>query len=151
MLFTPYIYPVLPEEDEVLTSAEGFFVALKEKRFSDVWDSLTLKSRETIIDEVFNEINKNGPRMGKELVREDFCSNGELSKTYWNSFLRNFDPDIVLEKSVWSIGKVKGDKATILLKLSGSDYSSELKLFKEEGRWHFGLSESFWIMKRYLK
>jgi hypothetical protein len=138
-------------ENEVLTAAEGFFIALKEKRVADVWESLTSKSRDTIVSEVFNEINKKEARIGKEVVKEDFYKNGELSRIYWNTFLKNFDPDIVLERSVWAIGKIKGDSATIVLKYEESEYNSELKLHKEDGRWHFGLVESFWIMKRYLK
>lgn len=138
-------------ENEVLSAAEGFFIALKEKRFSDVWESLTDKSRDTIVTDVFNEINKTKTKIGKELVKEDFDNNGELFKLYWSAFLNNFDPDTVLEKSVWAIGKIKGDTATIVLKHKESEYNSEIKLYKEDGRWRLGLSESFWIMKRYLK
>jgi hypothetical protein len=138
-------------EDEVLTAADAFFVALKEKRFADVWQSLSIKSRYTIINEVYNEINKTETKIGKGLVTDDFNKNGELSRTYWNAFLKNFDPDTVLEQSIWSIGKIKGDTATIIFKYKESEYNSELKLYKEDGIWHFGLVESFWIMKRYIK
>jgi hypothetical protein len=97
------------------------------------------------------EINKTETKVGKDLVTDDFNKNGELSRTYWNAFLKNFDPDKVLEKSVWNIGKIKADTATIILKYKESEYNSELKLYKEDERWHFGLVESFWIMKRYIK
>jgi hypothetical protein len=138
-------------EDEVLTAADAFFVALKEKRFADAWESITAKSRDTIINEVYKEINKTKTKIGKDLVTDDFNKNGELSRIYWNSFLKNFDPDIILEQSTWSIGKIKGDTAMIVLKYKESEYNSELKLYKENGKWHFGLVESFWIMKRYIK
>jgi hypothetical protein len=138
-------------ENEVLSAAEGFFIALKENRFADAWESLTIKSRDTIVSEVFNEINKKEARIGKEVVKEDFYKNGELARLYWNAFLKNFDPDIILERSVWNIGKIKGDTAKIILKYEESEYNSELKLYKEDGRWHVGLVESFWIMKRYIK
>jgi hypothetical protein len=138
-------------EDEVLTAAETFFVALKEKRFADAWESITVKSRDTIINEVYKEINKTETKIGKGLVTDDFNKNGELSRIYWNSFLKNFDPDTVLEQSIWSIGKIKGDNATVILKYKESEYNSELKLYKEDRKWHVGLVESFWIMKRYLK
>jgi hypothetical protein len=138
-------------ENEVLNAAEGFFIALKEKRFADVWESLTSKSRDTIVSEVFNEINKKEARIGKEVIKEDFYKNGELARLYWNAFLKNFDPDIVLGKSVWNIGKIKADTAKIILKYEESEYNSELKLYKEDGRWHVGLVESFWTMKRYIK
>jgi hypothetical protein len=138
-------------EDEVLTAANSFFVNLKEKKFVDVWESITVKSRDTIINDVYKEINKTETKVGKGLVTDDFNNNGELSRSYWNSFLKNFDPDTILEKSVWSIGKIKGDTATIILKNKMSENNSELKLYKENGKWHFGLVESFWIMKRYIK
>jgi hypothetical protein len=138
-------------ENEVLSAAEGFFLSLKEKRFADAWEFLTIKSRDTIVSEVFNEINKKEARIGKEVVKEDFYKNGELARLYWNAFLKNFDPDIILEQSIWSIGKIKDDTATIVLKYEKSEYNSELKLYKEDGRWHVGLVESFWIMKRYIK
>ncbi len=66
---------------------------------------LLSKSRDTIVSEVFNEINKKEARIGKEVVKEDFYKNGELARLYWNAFLKNFDPDIVLEKSVWAYRK----------------------------------------------
>ena len=138
-------------EDEVLTAAEAFFVALKEKSFADVWESLSNKSRDTIVNEVYHEINKTETKIGKDLVTDDFNKNGGLSRIYWNSFLKNFDPDMVLEQSVWNIGKIKADTATIILKYKESEYNSELKLYKEDGKWHVGLVESFWIMKRYIK
>ena len=80
----------------MLTSAEGFFIALKEKRFDDAWKSLTTKSRDTIVSEVYKEINKTKAKIGRELVTEDFDKNGELSRCYWDAFIKNFDPDTVL-------------------------------------------------------
>jgi hypothetical protein len=138
-------------QEEVLTSAEGFFIALKEKRFDDAWKSLTTKSRDTIVSEVYKEINKTKAKIGRELVTEDFDNNGELSRCYWDAFIKNFDPDAVLEQSTWNIGQMKEDTAIIVLQYKESQYNSELKLFKEDGRWRVGLIESFWMMKRYLK
>jgi hypothetical protein len=138
-------------EDEVLTAAEGFFVDLKEKRFADVWQSLTPKSRDTIINEAYKEINKTETKIAKELVKEDFDTNGELSRLYWNAFLTNFNPDIILEQSVWKIGEIEDDTASIILKYKDSEYNSELKLYKDNGKWQVGLVESFWAMKRYIK
>ncbi|MBI4687572.1 MAG: hypothetical protein HY756_07300 [Nitrospirae bacterium] len=134
-------------EDEILNTAESFFIALKEKRFSNVWEGLTIKSRETIIDEVYREINRKEARVGREVIREEFYSNGELSKTYWETFLRNFDPDIILQQSVWDIGKIKTETAIIVLQYKKSEYPAELRLYKEDGRWRVGLVETFWTRK----
>ena len=152
LFFSSDLYPSVDKvEEEVLTSAEGFFIALKEKRFDDAWKSLTTKSRDTIVSEVYDEINKTKAKIGRELVAEDFDKNGELSRLYWDAFIKNFDPDTVLEQSTWNIGQMKGDTAIIVLQYKESQYNSELKLYKEDGRWRVGLIESFWMMKRYLK
>ena len=152
LFFSSDLYSSVDKADEeVLTAAEGFFIALKEKRFDDAWKSLTTKSRDTIVSEVYKEINKTKAKIGRELVTEDFDNNGELSRCYWNAFIKNFDPDAVLEQSTWNIGQMKEDTAIILLQHKESQYNSELKLFKEDGRWRVGLTESFWMMKRYLK
>jgi len=152
LFFSSDLYSGVDKEDEeVLASAEGFFIALKEKRFGDAWKSLTTKSRDTIVSEVCDEINKTKARIGRELVTEDFDNNGELSRVYWDAFMKNFDPDTVLEQSTWNIGQMKGDTAIIVLQHKGSEYNSELKLYKEDGRWRVGLIESFWVMKRFLK
>ncbi len=152
LFFSSDIYPSVDKvEEEVLTSAEGFFIALKEKRFSDAWKYLTTKSRDTIVSEVYDEINKTKAKIGRELVAEDFDKNDELSGLYWDAFIKNFDPDTVLEQSTWNIGQMKGDTAIIVLQYKESQYNSELKLYKEDGRWRVGLIESFWMMKRYLK
>lgn len=134
-------------EDEILSVTEGFFIALKEKRFADAWDMLTAKSKNTIIDEVYREVNKTNSKIGKEVVKEEFDKKGELFSIYWNTFTQKFDPDTVLEQSVWNIGEIKHDRATLILRYKKSEYDSELQIYKEEGKWKFGLVESYWTRK----
>jgi len=134
-------------EDEILNRTEGFFTALKEKRFTEAWESLTARSRDTIIDEVYRDINKTKAKIGKEVVREEFDKKGNLFLIYWNAFVKDFDPNTVLEQSAWNMGEIKDNKATIILQYKRSEYPAELKIYKENGKWQFGLVESFWTRK----
>ncbi|MDI6743909.1 MAG: hypothetical protein QMD07_00875 [Thermodesulfovibrionales bacterium] len=134
-------------KDEILNTAEGFFIALKEKRFADVWELLTIKSKNTIISEVYKDINKTKAKIGKGVVREEFDKKGDLFLIYWNAFVKDFEPATVLEQSVWSMGQIKDNKATIILQYKKTEYPAELKIYKENGKWQFGLVESFWTRK----
>ncbi|MCL4490447.1 MAG: hypothetical protein M1510_00870 [Nitrospirae bacterium] len=134
-------------EDEILGRTEGFFIALKEKRFADAWELLTVKSRDTVIDEVYRDINKTKAKIGKEVIREEFDKKGDLFLIYWNAFVKDFDPATVLEQSVWNMGKIKENKAIIILQYKKTEYPAELKIYKENGKWQFGLVESFWTRK----
>ena len=134
-------------EDEILGVTEGFFIALKEKRFADAWDLLTAKSKDTIIDEVYRGINKTNTKIGKEVVKEEFDKKGELFKIFWDTFIKKFDADTVLEQSVWNVGKIKSDRAVLILRYKRSEYDSELQIYNEGGKWRFGLVESYWTRK----
>ena len=94
-------------EDEILGVTEGFFIALKEKDLPMHGDLLTIKSKDTIIDEVYRGINKTKAKIGKEVVKEEFDKKGDLFLIYWDTFIKKFDPDTVLEQSVWNVGKIK--------------------------------------------
>lgn len=134
-------------EDEILYRTEGFFIALREKRFADAWELLTIKSKDTIIAEVYKDINKTRAKIGKEVVKEEFDKKGDLFLIYWNAFVRDFDPSTVLEQSVWNMGEIKDNKAIIILQYKKTEYPAELKIYKENGKWQFGLVESFWTRK----
>lgn len=134
-------------QDEVLNAVEGFFVALRERRFADAWELLTDRTKETIIDEVYRDINKTKTKIGREVIKEEFDIKGELFHIYWDTFMKNFDPDAILEQSVWNMPEIKTDKAVIITRHKKSEYPSELKAYRENGKWRFGLVESFWTRK----
>ena len=46
------------ELDAILNSAESFFKFIKQKDYPKTWNTLTRKSQETIVDDVFKEIIK---------------------------------------------------------------------------------------------
>lgn len=139
------------EEDErvpiILDNAENFFIALKENNFGPLWELLSEESREKIVESVYDASANQDIKIEREKIIEDFEKNGLISYNYWNSYLNNFDPDIVLEKSRWEIGFIEEDEAEILITFRKSDRPARLKMFRENGRWKIGLAETFWTRK----
>lgn len=129
----------------ILDSAEKFFLSLKEGNYRMAWGLLSEKSHKTIIEDVYNAEKKINPEIKKEEVIQDFENSGKMFDIYWRNYLKNFDPDLALKKSVWKMGEVKSDKAVIILYIEGD---AELKMYKEDGKWRVGLVESFWTRKR---
>ena len=125
----------------ILDPAEDFFVSLRNREFKTVWDLLSKKSRDTIIDDVHKHSIERGIGIKKVDIMRDFQDSGIIFKHYWNAFIMNFDPDIVLNERVWEFEKIKSDQAVILLKAS---IVTKLHMYKEENHWKVGLVESFW-------
>jgi len=125
----------------ILDPAEDFFVSLSNREFKTAWDLLSKKSHETIIDDVYNDSIEKGIRIKRVEVARDFQNNGIIFKNYWNAFIKNFDPDIVLDERVWEFEKIESDSAEILLK---AKMVTKLRMYKEANRWKVGLVESFW-------
>lgn len=125
----------------ILSSAEDFFILLKERDFKAAWNLLSEKSRKTIMDEEYGILKG---KINKEDLIKDFNNGGKRFLYYWNTYIEEFDPDLVLKKAVWKMGEIKGDNAVIILHVQGD---AELRMFKEGGRWKFGLVESFWTRK----
>jgi hypothetical protein len=141
------------EIDAILNAAESFFKFIKQRDYVKTWNTLTRKSQDTIVDDVFKEIEKMRSSQkdvkdySKEEIFADFAAGGPLSKSYWDNFLEYVNPDIVLEKSRWDIGTIKGNKANISVKYKKSDNPAILQLYKENSAWKFGLVETFWTRK----
>ncbi|MCX5809939.1 MAG: hypothetical protein NTX36_11310 [Proteobacteria bacterium] len=153
IVFPAYAQSTGDQLDAVLTPAESFFKSLKGKDYTKIWTLLSQKSQETIVDDVFKEILKNqssqttAVEYSREQILADFKVGGSLSKSYWNSFLEYFSPDLVLDQSKWDIGTVKKDKAEISIQYKKSDNPALLKMFKENNAWKVGLVETFWTRK----
>jgi hypothetical protein len=131
----------------ILNSAEKFFISLREREFDIVWGLLSEKSHKTIINDVYKDLRKFGSGIKKENIVSDFNSNGALFKNYWFSFLSNFNPETVLEQSLWEMGNIKKNKAEIILTHKKSEMPTRLKMYKENGIWKIGLVETFWTRK----
>ncbi|MBI4839008.1 MAG: hypothetical protein HY806_07725 [Nitrospirae bacterium] len=125
----------------IISSAESFFISLKERDFKAAWGLLSEKSRKTIMDEEYGILKG---KINKDDLIKDFNRGGERFLYYWNTYVENFDPDLALKKAVWKMGEIKDDKAVIILHVQGD---AELMMFKQDGRWRVGLVESFWTRK----
>lgn len=121
---------------------------MKDKDYPKIWMLLTQKSKNTIIDDVYKAEAKAGIQHSKEQINSDFSTGGFLSSQYWNSYIDNFNPEIVLEQSKWEMGKIDRGKAEIIIRYKKSERPAEIKMFKEDGVWKVGLVETFWTSKR---
>jgi len=131
-------------EGPVLESAENFFVFLKEKNYRAAWELLSERSRETIINDVYESARENGAEIGKEKIIADFSGSGIIFNNYWNAFMANFDPDVVLNERVWEFEKIGPVRAIILLRGEGV---TRLMMYKEAGWWRVGFVETFWTRR----
>jgi hypothetical protein len=129
---------------QIFDAGERFFLSLKKGEYSRVWDLLSRKSRETIINDVYKVYLQTYPDFNKQDIIDDFGNNGEKFKSYWNSFRRNFNTEIALEKSHWEIGAVQKNDAEILIQYYRSDNPTRLRLTREKNSWKVGLVETFW-------
>jgi hypothetical protein len=134
--------------DSILSSAESLFTKMKDKDYPKIWMLLTQKSKNTIIDDVYKAEAKAGIQHSKEQIKSDFSTGGFLSSQYWNNYIDNFNPEIVLEQSKWEMGKIDRGKAEIIIRYKKSERPAEIKMFKEDGVWKVGLVETFWTSKR---
>jgi hypothetical protein len=136
------------EIDRVLSSAESLFKTMKERNYLKIWTFLSVKSKNIIVDDVHKALGKRGSSYTKEAIEKDFAEGGLLAGSYWNSYLENFNPDIVLQESTWQMGKIEKDKAEIHIRYKKSEGPAILKMFKEEGKWMVGLEETFRSSRR---
>ena len=127
----------------VLEAAESLFKAMKARNYPETWDMLTLKSRESILDDVHKAIAKEGANISRDDLRADFTSGGPYATAYWGAYMDVFDPDSVLEHSKWDKVKANKNDAEVVLHHKKSEHPAILKLFKEDGAWKVGLEETF--------
>ena len=128
----------------ILQAAENLFIFLNERDYNAAWELMTEKSHQTIINDIYKTSVDRGIDIRKEDISRDIHNNGILFNSYWNAFMTNFDPDVVLNDRVWEIEETGPDHAVILLKKKGI---TKLQMYKEGDRWKVGLVETFWIGK----
>jgi hypothetical protein len=131
------------ELDKVLFSAESIFKAMEERNYRAIWWSLTGESKRAIVDAVYKASTESHTVYSRKQINTDFEIGGLLSKTYWNGFLAEFDPAIVLEQSQWELGLLKGTEAEINIRYRKAQKPAVLKLYREGGAWKVGLEETF--------
>ncbi len=135
------------EINSLLLSAESLFKSMKNKEYTAIWSVLTAKSKKIIIKNVYRESSKTSEGYSKEKIRSDFTKGGIIAKTYWDSFLMEFDPDMVLESSKWKVETIKNKIAIISIHYKESKKPALLKMYKEEGLWKTGIEETFGVRK----
>lgn len=131
------------ESDRVLSATESLFKAMEEKNYNNIWGFLTKKSKGIIIDDVSKEILKQKVQISSKQIEEDFDSSGPLAKAYWDSFLFQFDPKMVLEHSSWKLKLMEKQYAEVEILYKQSKLPAIIKVFQENGQWKIGLEESF--------
>lgn len=135
------------EVEKVLYAAEFLFKSMKVRDYKTVWNSITKRSKERIVDDVYKELTKKDDKYSKEQVSDDFGNCNVICSTYWKGFLESFDPNSVLEHSRWGIGFIKRNEAEVVLHYKKSDQPARLKMFRENNEWRVGLTETFWSRK----
>ncbi len=145
--------PINPEEDRILTSAEKIFKAMQLRDFKGIWECLTEKSKQRIVDDTYKSYLKLSKKHNitvpsKKDIFNDFETIGNTAKEYWEAFLENFDPKTVLEQSTWKMGKVTGNYAEIIIHYRKSERPAILQMYNEKGIWKTGLVETFWTSIR---
>jgi len=131
------------EWDGILRSAESLFKAMKERQYPAIWGLLSAESKKSIVNSVYKASLKSGVAYSKEQIGTDFGIGGLIARSYWNSYLNEFDPDMALEESKWSVGFLRDGKAEIKILYKKSEKPALLQMFKEDGVWKVGLEETF--------
>lgn len=148
-LLCPHVHAqdLSEESGTILSSAEAMFKSMQKKDYVAIWQSLSRKSQETIVQDTYKSVKPASPAHTEESVGRDFSSGGPLAIAYWNAFLNKFDPAMALEQSRWQMHTVNADNAEIIILYKKSQSPAMLKMFKEEGAWKVGLTETFWSRK----
>lgn len=133
--------------DGLLRSAEALFQTMQAREYQRLWALLSRKSQQTIVRDTWNELKKKSGSYTEDRVRQDFAAGEGVAQAYWKAFLEHFDPVMVLEQSTWEMGEVKGDQAVIKLTYRKADRPAMMKMYREDGAWKVGLTESFWTSK----
>ncbi|MCX8110176.1 MAG: hypothetical protein N3D15_02875 [Syntrophorhabdaceae bacterium] len=127
---------------------------MEKKDFIGIWNGITEKSRQRIIDDIYrynikqSKKEKNITILTRDLISKDFESSGQIAREYWEAFLENFDPKTVLEQSTWKMGKIEGNYAEVIIQYRKSERPAILQMYKEKGIWKIGLVETFWTAIR---
>jgi len=135
------------DQDALLTSAEGLFKAMQQKDYVRIWTGLSGKSCDTIVGDTYKALGSGAAGYTEDALREDFRKGEVIARAYWDSYLKNFDPVLILEDSTWQMGPVKNDRAEIIVTYKKATKPATLYMVREEGAWKVGLTESFWSRK----
>jgi len=140
------------ETGAILATAELFFASMEQKNYPEIWENLSRESKNRIIIDIYDKCRQlPQSSCAKAVITSDFNEGGIIAKTYWDNFLANFNPSLVTEQSVWSMGKIGAQEAEIVITYRGASRSAILRMFKEDGEWKVGFEESFRPLRLILK
>lgn len=145
LLLNPYEAPAKDSyatTAPILDTAEKFFISLKQRQYGVVWEMLSTKSHNTIVNDIYKASKKLGEHLEKTTIQD--AGGGSH---FWDAVLSEFDPDMILEESSWEMGPVKKNKAEIIILYKTSKNPVILQMFKEKGGWKVGFTETFWTRK----
>ncbi|OPY85386.1 MAG: hypothetical protein A4E71_02119 [Smithella sp. PtaU1.Bin162] len=132
------------EENEILTATENLFQFMQSRDYASIWSGISLKTRGIIIKDVQKAEKKaTGAEIDKQKLESDFQIGGPFAKSYWDSYLSVFNPDIVLQQCKWEMGKIEKSEAEVILQYKKSEKPSVIKVYRENNAWRVGLEESF--------
>lgn len=115
-------------------AVKGFFGAVAAREYSKAWGLLSNASKTQICDMIAKDEN-----MKAADVRAMFDgSDPRIEKGFWDSFRESSKAD-VLASSLYTAGAVRGNRADV--KMDGNE--TVFHVFKENGKWKFGLMETF--------
>ena len=69
---------------------------------------------------------------------------GYIAKSYWSGFLKEFKPNMVLKYSTWKIKSLRSKTALIEIDYKYAKAPTLFKMYKQRGKWKFGLFESLY-------
>lgn len=150
LLFVGFIFtvsvPVVSadvSESEFIAMYKGFFMDLQEKRYQQVWDVMTLSSKNAIA----KAINDSAIAQNKESTQADVLSRLEnnisnLRTNYFdnlNAEFRNisFYPDIM--NALYTLKSASQERVVITISVNNAP--KEFLIIREAGRWKINFFE----------
>ena len=128
----------------LLSTVESTFAAMKNRDYPGIWTRLSSASRNAIVEDTRKAIARGGGEAPKDRIEQDFREGGPVARTYWDGFLRRFDPDATLFTSRWEMVEASDTEAYLLITHEGAEKPAVVRLYKEDGAWKVGLAETFW-------
>ena len=138
------LYAKAARTGSVLTPAFSFFMNLKEHNYDKLWGILTINSKKYIVGGIEKSFKKNSVKIGEKKIYIDMSKGGYIAKAYWTGFLKTFKPDMVLKYSVWKVKSIGSKKAEIEIDYKYGKAPTIFDIYKEKGKWRFGLIESLY-------
>jgi len=143
-LFPSQVYSAVEKDiDAILAAAEAVFQHMQKGDYPSLWAGLTAETQRRIIRNVQKEVGNTGPEESETLIRRDFEKGGVRARSYWDAYLAQFNPKMVLEESTWKMGGVNKDRADIILRYKKAHNDAILQMYREAGIWKVGLEETF--------